>query len=424
MNVHESEKIAGLLNSNGYTKVSNMQMADIIVFNTCCIRDTAEKKILSKIGELKALKRKNKNLIIAIVGCMTQQEGKATSILNTYNYIDIILGSNNHLDLVKHINELSKKKKIVQIESLNNNNIIEDFPISRESKYKAFVNITYGCNNFCTYCIVPYVRGPEISRNPQKIIEEITGLLSNGIKEITLLGQNVNSYKFEDIDFNKLLIMIDNINVAKEFWIRFMTSHPKDLDENIITTIANSKHICNNIHLPLQSGSNKILNLMNRKYNREQYLNIIKIIRDKIPHCGITTDIMVGFPYETEEDFLDTLDMIEKAQFMNAFTFIYSQRKGTPASEMPQITTEIKKERIMKLIKKQNIISKNVSNEYVNNTYTAFVESYDHKNKILIARLKNGKQVNIKNDDISLLGYFVKIKIKNAGISALLGEVI
>ena len=172
MNVHESEKIAGLLSSNGYTKVSNMQMADIIVFNTCCIRDTAEKKILSKIGELKALKRKNKNLIIAIVGCMTQQEGKATSILNTYNYIDIILGSNNHLDLVKHINELSKKKKIVQIEDLNNNNIIEDFPIYRESKYKAFVNITYGCNNFCTYCIVPYVRGPEISRNPQRSLKK------------------------------------------------------------------------------------------------------------------------------------------------------------------------------------------------------------------------------------------------------------
>ncbi|HHX48977.1 MAG TPA: tRNA (N6-isopentenyl adenosine(37)-C2)-methylthiotransferase MiaB [Clostridiales bacterium] len=424
MNVHESEKISGLLNSHGYSKTYDIENADIIVFNTCCIRDTAEKKILSKIGDLKALKRKNKDLIIAIVGCMTQQKGKAENILKSYNYVDIILGSNNHLDLVKYINELPKKKKIIKIESLENNNLIENFPICRDSKYKAYVNITYGCNNYCTYCIVPYVRGSEISRDPEKIISEITNLLKNGVKEITLLGQNVNSYKFENVDFNKLLSMIDNIDVVENFWIRFMTSHPKDFNSEIIETIANSKHLCKSIHLPLQSGSNKILNLMNRKYTREQYLNIIKNIKDNIPNCGITTDIMVGFPYETEKDFLDTIDILEKAKFINAFTFVYSKRNGTPASEMPQISAEIKKDRIMRLIKKQNEIAKNLSNKYINNTYTAFVESYDNKNKHFITRLEDGKQVNINSSDKSILGTFVKVKIINAGISALLGEII
>lgn len=423
MNVHESEKIAGLLDANGFIKASKISNSDIIIFNTCCIRDSAEQKILSKIGELKSLKQKNKNLIIVVLGCMTQQKGKADTILKSHNFIDIILGTYNYTDLVKHIKNLRNGKKIVEVRKPDSS-IVENFHITRDFNHKAFVNITYGCNNYCSYCIVPYVRGVERSRSPEKIISEIIGLLKNGTKEITLLGQNVNSYKYLETDFNELLIMIDKIEHVNDFWIRFMTSHPKDLNNNIISTIANSKHICNSIHLPVQSGSNKILKLMNRKYTREKYLAIIDSIRKQIPDCGITTDIMVGFPEETEEDFLLTLDLVKKCKFLNAFTFVYSPRDGTPASQMTQVSPLTKKHRIMKLIEEQNIIAQQISHNYISKEYLALVESFDEKNKVLIARLKNGKLVHINSDNIKLIGNFINLRIIDGGISSLTGVII
>lgn len=427
MNVHESEKIAGILENRQYVRTLIINEADIIVFNTCCIRDTAEQKIYAKIGELKALKRINKSLIIAIVGCMTQQKNKSTELIERYNFVDIVLGTSNYLDLGMYIDKLlerraNKRGKIIDIKDIDHNIINEEFYIKRDSNVKAFVNIMYGCNNFCTYCIVPYVRGRERSRDFNKIIDEVKGLIKNGIKEITLLGQNVNSYFYKGVDFNKLLQWIDEIE--GDFSVFFMTSHPKDFDSKIINTIANSKHITHNVHLPIQSGSNRILELMNRHYTVEKYIDIVKKIRQEMPDCGITTDIMVGFPGETESDFQQTIEVVKQIKFNNAFTFVYSQRNGTPASKMKQVDEVIKKTRIMKLIDVQNSISEDIASTYLNKTYKVLVDSYNENIRLLHGKLFDGKQVNINSSDKRLLGKFVSVRISNAGVSALTGDII
>ena len=385
MNLHESEKISGILSGMGMSAVNEPENADVVVFNTCCIRDTAERRALGNIGKMKELKKKNKNLLIVVTGCMTQQNGFAENMKERYQYVDVILGTHNISDLENQIRiRLEKKKRVAAV--LDTDGYIDDetTPVTRTSFPNAWVNINYGCNNFCTYCIVPYVRGRERSRDMKSIISECEKLIKDGYKEITLLGQNVNSYgndvPDENVNFANLLREVAKID--GKFRIRFMTSHPKDLTEDVVKAIRDNDKICNNIHLPIQAGSNSVLKNMNRRYTREHYLGLIDMIRRYLPDCGITTDIMVGFPYETEEDFLDTMDIVEKVRFSTAFTFIYSVRKGTKAAEMPQIPYEIKQNRIKRLIARQNEITEEISKDYVGNVYEILVEGMQETLKL------------------------------------------
>lgn len=426
MNVHESEKMAGILSSLGYAPTDSEEDADIIVFNTCAIRDTAEQHALGQIGAVKPLKKRNKNLIVVVAGCMSEQEGAAETLKKKFPFIDIVLGTSNIHTLGEKIGLLLEKgKKTVEILHLNTPEIVEETPIYRTSKPNAWVNIMYGCNNFCSYCIVPYVRGRERSRDPYKIIEEVRGLLEEGYKEITLLGQNVNSYMpFSDgsWDFKRLIGEIAAL--PYKFRLRFMTSHPKDFDEELVDVIKKYPNICNNIHLPVQSGSNAVLKVMNRRYTRERYLELVEMIKAKLPNVGITTDIMVGFPGETEEDFAETMDLVRKCRFSIAFTFIYSVRRGTLAEKMEQIPYKIKQERIKKLIELQNTITKEESVKYIGNTYEILAEDLSPKAEgSLVGRTESGRLVTFKAEKC-LLGKFVNVKISEARSASLFGEVI
>ncbi len=350
MNVHESEKLAGILENIGYQPCEKREEADIIVFNTCAIREGAEDRVFGNVGNLKKLKKKNKNLIIAVCGCMTQKEDSAQKLLNTFPFVDIVLGTFNMTKLGYFIEAVKKGR---QIEILDEGEIDEVLPYKRTSGDNAWVNIMQGCNNFCTYCIVPYVKGREKSRKEENILKEIKEILKEGkYKKITLLGQNVNSYGKDlnpEVSFSKLLK--DICALDGDFTLSFMTSHPKDLTDDVIDTIAKEDKIEKYIHLPAQSGNNRILKLMNRKYTREKYLEIINKIRAKIPNCRITSDFIVGFPSETEEEFNDTLSLVEQVKYDSIFAFMFSSRSGTVAEKMDgQIPESEKKRRVNKLL--------------------------------------------------------------------------
>ncbi len=436
MNVHESEKIAGILEKMGYTDCPEGENADVIVFNTCCIRDTAERRALGNIGVTKAEKKRNPNLILAVVGCMPQQDGVAESLKEKYPYVDIVLGTRNiselEAEIVKVKTSRAKVKKrgykkyrcydVVQPE--NYLEIDENTPQTRTSFPNAWINIIYGCNNFCTYCIVPYVRGREVSRDMQSVLDEVKDCVNKGYKEITLLGQNVNSYgndvADEKVNFANLLREIDKIE--GKFRVRFMTSHPKDLSDDIIDAMAKSDKICCNLHLPVQAGSDKVLANMNRRYDRAKYLSVIEKLRAAMPNIGITTDIMVGFPTETEEDFQDTLDLVEKVRYSNAFTFIYSPRKGTPAAKMTQIPYAVKQDRIARLIKLQNKITKEISETYINNVYEVLCEDIAPKHEGMVCgRTESGRLVTFEGtkDDI---GKFFNVRIDVSRSASLFGH--
>ena len=420
MNIHDSEKIAGILRDMGYDECNSPEEADVVVFNTCCIRETAEKKIYGHIGQMKKLKRKKPNLIVAVCGCMSQQEGASEHIRQSYPFVDVVLGTGN-LNMLRQGIENAGRQRLFNTDFCCVRE--EDFPQYRTSYPNAWVNINYGCNNFCTYCIVPYVRGRERSRRPEDILAEVKGLLNDGYKEITLLGQNVNSYgkDIEGASFASLLREIGKL--PGKFRLRFMTSHPKDLTQDIIDAVAEHKNICNNVHLPVQSGSSRILKAMNRRYDRENYLALVERIKECIPDVGITTDIMVGFPGETEEDFCDTLDLVRKAQFSSAFCFVYSPRKGTPASLMPQIDDAVKKDRITRLLACQNEVTKRISKTMVGKRYEVLVEGNNFRYKdTMCGRTESGRLVNFKCDS-SLVGKFVTVKIERASSATLWGVV-
>lgn len=350
MNVHESEKIAGILENLGYSEATAREEADIIVFNTCAIREGAEDRVFGNVGNLKKLKKRNKDLIIAVCGCMTQKEQTAQKLLSTFPFVDIVIGTFNLSNLGYYIESVKKGR---QMEVWQEGEIDEALPYKRTSGDNAWVNIMQGCNNFCTYCIVPYVRGREKSREEENILKEIRDIVKEGkYKKITLLGQNVNSYGktlAKPISFSKLLH--DICEIEGDFTISFMTSHPKDLTDDVIDVIANEPKIEKYIHLPAQSGNNRILQKMNRRYTREKYLSLIKAIRDKIPSCRITSDFIVGFPTETEEEFNDTYTLVEEVRFDSIFAFMYSPREGTVASNMEgQGSEEVKHERVNKLL--------------------------------------------------------------------------
>jgi len=424
MNEEDSEKLSGMLIPMGYKKTVDKETADIIIFNTCCVRENAEQKVDGNIGALKNMKKERPNLIIAVMGCMMQQEGMAKHIITKFPFVDIIIGTHNEYKFPEYLKRIQGgESSIVQIWD-KEENIIEGIPIDRESKIKGFVTIMYGCNNFCTYCIVPYVRGRERSRTPEDIISEIETLVAEGYKEITLLGQNVNSYGkglIPEMNFAGLLRSVNTIENLER--IRFMTSHPKDLSIEVIEVISESDKICEQVHLPVQSGSTNLLKKMNRHYDREQYLVLIKNIKNIIPNVALSTDIIVGFPGETEEDFAETLSLMEKVKFDLVFMYIYSKRKGTPADEMlDQIPEKIKHERFNRLIEVVNRNAKEKNVEYVGKIVEVLVEGYSkNDDSKLTGRTRTGKLVNFEGN-FKAIGDLVSVQITNARSFSLNGE--
>ncbi len=416
MNEHDSEKLEGFLTQMGYGKTDDRKNADLIIFNTCCVRENAELKVYGKLGALKHLKRKNEDLIIAVCGCMMQQDHVVKYIQKTYPHVDLIFGTHNLHNFPFLLEKtLNHKEAIVDVWS-EEGEIIEGLPVNRRYGIKSFVNIMYGCNNFCSYCIVPYTRGRERSREISEIISEINDLVSKGSKEVMLLGQNVNSYGKtleNEVDFADLLEEVVKVPGIER--IRYMTSHPKDLSDKLIDTMVKYSKICNHIHLPLQAGSNKVLKEMNRKYSKEDYLKIVESIKEKIPGISITTDIIIGFPNETEEDFKETLEVAKLVEFDSAFTFLYSIREGTPAAKIAgQVPDDVKKDRFQRLKKQIDTIAYKNNQRLLHQEVSVLVEGKSKKNdEILTGRTQTSKTVNFPGEP-SLIGKLVTVKITAA----------
>lgn len=425
MNAHDSESLAGILEIMGYAPAQAREEADIIVFNTCCVRENAENRIKGNIGAVKPLKEKRPDLITVVCGCMTQQPGVAESLKKTFGFIDIVMGSGCVHKLPELLLEVLSGRRTAPLLSGPNEAITEHTPVKRVRKESAYINIMYGCNNFCSYCIVPYVRGRERSRRSEDILEEARALAGDGCLEIVLLGQNVNSYGKDsgEISFAQLLRRLDKIDGIKR--ISFMTSHPKDLSEELIDAMAQCEHVSNQLHLPVQSGSDRILRLMNRKYTRAHYMDLVRSIREHIPDIGLSTDLIVGFPGETDEDFEDTLSLCREIGFASAFTFIYSKRSGTPAASMPeQVPLKIKRERIMKLIEVVEEGALRVSQNYLGKEYEVLVESLSRRSgSMLSGRTSCGRTVTFKGEP-SLIGSFANVKITQIKKNTLAGELI
>ena len=423
MNVHESEKIAGILREKGYsTPVESEEEADIIVFNTCCIRENAENHAFGNIGNLKKLKKRKKELIVAVGGCMAQEEGKAQLLKEKFPFIDIIFGTHNVAELGALIDALREKRK-KQVSVLPERTETEDHVTPVRTSYpNAWVNITYGCNNFCTYCIVPYVRGRERSRRAEVILEEVESLVKEGYKEITLLGQNVNSYNSDGQGGMSFPELLDRCaRIEGKFRLRFMTSHPKDFTKELALVMQKHDKICNLLHLPVQAGSDRILALMNRRYTREKYMSEIRMLRELIPNCAVTTDLIVGFPTETEEDFLQTLSLVKEADFSSAFTFVYSPRTGTKAAQMEgRIPEEVSKERIMRLVDAVNENTRLKSLEYVGKVTEILCEDYDEKKGLYLGRNESGRMGYFASDK-NVIGEFVDLNVERANGISLFG---
>ncbi|MEX1307292.1 MAG: tRNA (N6-isopentenyl adenosine(37)-C2)-methylthiotransferase MiaB [Eubacteriales bacterium] len=425
MNSHESEKVEGMLGGMGYIKGDAAETADVLVVNTCCVRESAESKIVSNIGALRKLKKKRPNMVIIVCGCMTQQKDLSKRMFQRFNHVNIIIGTQNmHRipDFLEETLETGKRKLEIEADQLK---VYEDIPVKRYNKPFAFVNIMYGCDNYCAYCIVPYVRGGERSRKPEKILEEIDRLAEQGYKEITLLGQNVNSYGKgldEPYDFARLLTEIEKRDAIKR--VRFMTSHPKDLSDDLIEVIKNRKSVCNHIHLPVQSGSSRVLKLMNRKYDRAHYLDVVEKLKKASPDIAITTDIIVGFPGETEEDFLETISLVEKVGFDSSYTFKYSKRSGTKAEKMDgHLDEETKTDRIMRLLEVTNQLTYDTHKTMVGKTCEVLVEG-EHKDRgQMFGRSDGFKLVNFEGSP-DLKGQFVQVKITKAMKNSVFGELV
>lgn len=424
MNIHESEKIAGILRRMGYESAKELSEADIIVFNTCCIRENAENHAFGNIGALKKLKKQKPDLLIVVGGCMTQEKGKTEILKKKFPFIDVMFGTLNLEDLETLIRrKKAQKKKVIEIRE-KEGEIVEFTDAYRTSYPNAWVNIVYGCNNFCSYCIVPYVRGRERSRNPENIIREVKELVAQGYKEITLLGQNVNSYGSDgktDCTFAQLLDAVASID--GEFRLRFMTSHPKDFNEDVVKVMKKHPKICRLVHLPVQSGSNTILSAMNRRYTREKYLEGIKMLRSYLPEAEVTTDIIVGFPGEMEEDYLQTEALVKEVDFASAFTFVYSPREGTKAATMDgQISEDVQKDRIMRLVELVNAQTRKKSEKYVGKEIEILCEDYDEKKGLYMGRDEFGRMGYFPCEH-NCIGEFVWVKITKANGISLFGEI-
>jgi tRNA-2-methylthio-N6-dimethylallyladenosine synthase len=427
MNESDSEKLSGIMMDMGFIEAEDIYSADFVIFNTCCVREGAEQKVYGHLGDMKKLKEEKPELKLALCGCMAQQERVVEKLKKSYKNVDMVFGTHNFHELPRlYYENITHNKRIYEIRDIDGL-IVEEIPQKRVDKYRAYISIMYGCNNFCSYCIVPYVRGRERSRKHETILDEVRELVKDGYKEITLLGQNVNSYgntKAEDYSFADLLRAVNDID--GKFRIRFMTSHPKDMSEDTILAIKECEKICNHIHLPFQAGSTNILKEMNRNYKKEDYLALIKLIKNIIPGITFTTDVIVGFPGETEEDFRDTLDIIEKIRFNNAYMFIYSPREGTPAMKLTDDTSESeKKSRFQRLLDKQHEISRELNEMDEGKVFEILVEGFSKKDKsYMCGRTESNKIINFRSENEGLQGSFVKVKVIEAKTWHLEGELI
>ncbi len=426
MNEHDSEVLAGMLEAIGYVPADSIEKASIILLNTCCVRETAENKVFSLLGRLRRQKQKNPDLIIGVCGCMPQQENMAERIARLFSHVNLIFGTHNAHQLPELLSRAAENKKTVR-EIWDSAGVThEGRPVKRKDGVRAWVTITYGCNNFCTYCIVPFVRGREKSREQNDIKSEVTGLVGEGYKEIVLLGQNVNSYGKDlapNHDFASLLRCLEGINGLER--IRYMTSHPRDFNDSLISTIAGLSKVCEHFHLPIQAGSNRILKKMNRGYTREQYLDLIKRIRSCVPLSSITTDIMVGFPGEDDNDFNDTVDLVRQVRFDSAYTFIYNTRPGTPASVMKgQVPEAVKKDRIQSLIKLQNEISLEKNIEEIGRCQDVLVEGESKKKPGFLYGRNRGNKIVLFPGDEALKRKTVRVRITGSRMAHLSGQIV
>ena len=420
MNAHDSETIAGMLEQMGMTEAAAREDADFVLYNTCCVRENAERRALGNVGWLKELKKVKPELIVGVCGCMVQQDGMAQKLIKRYPFVDIAFGTHNLPELPGMFKKLLDSRERVVSVLDTDGMIAEGLPVKRAGGLMAYVTIMYGCDNFCSYCIVPYVRGRERSRLPEDIQREIEQLKTEGVKEIMLLGQNVNSYAGGGIDFAELLRRVDDIGIER---VRFMTSHPKDLSDRLIDVMANSKHICHQLHLPVQHGSNRVLSAMNRCYTREHYLGVVKRLRDAMPDIGLTTDLIVGFPGETEEDFNQTIDLVRQVRYDSAYTFIYSPRQGTVAAEMPnQVDEETAKRRIHELIAVQEQITAETYAAQVGHVENVLCEGVSARSERQITgRTQRGITVNF-DGSADMVGSVVPVMITGAGHNTLKGK--
>lgn len=423
MSERDAETLTAISTQKGYTPTKDLEEADLIIINTCCVRESAENKIIGKIGQLKKYKKKNPSLRIAVSGCMVQQPGIIDKLKKRASHVDIWTGTFDMENFEKMIETANLGQKAVQIseKAVKTSEVV---PLAGKGKLRVTQNIMYGCDNFCAYCIVPYVRGRERSRPIQEVLEEIRELVASGSREITLLGQNVNSYGKQDgfdYDFADLLAKADKIDGLQR--IRFMTSHPKDLSDKLIKTISQGDKICEHIHLPFQAGSNRVLEAMNRNYTREFYLERVESILREIPEVRLTTDIIVGFPGETEEDFEQTLDLVNKVHFSQAFTFMFSKRSGTAAADLPdQIPLEVKKFRLQKLIELQNARSLSWRQQMIGRSYEILVEGTSKTEKKLLTGRTRGNEVVVFEGSDNMTGKMVSVKVISANSWTLFGE--
>ena len=424
-NDNDSERIKGMLDEMGFSFTENEDEADFILYNTCAVREGAEMRVLGNIGALKRVKEKRPELIVGICGCMMQQESMSKRIKSKFKHVTVVFGTHSLYTFpeIMYRAVCENERVIHRVES--DGRLAEDIPVYRKNSASAWVSIMYGCNNFCSYCIVPYVRGRERSREPEDVIAEIKSLASEGVKEVTLLGQNVNSYGKDlerNIDFADLLLMADKVDGIKR--IRFVTSHPKDMTDKLIATLPEVSKLCSQIHLPFQAGSNRILKEMNRGYTKERYLELAQKIREVMPDASFTTDIIVGFPGETEEDFYETIDVIKKVRFDSVFSFIYSKRGGTPAAKMEnQVPEEIKHKYFDILLDVQNKISREINETYRDKVEEIMVEGLSKNNdEMMCGRTSGGKIVNFPKDDALKNGDFINVKITKISTWSLMGE--
>lgn len=424
MNEHDSEVMTGMLLEKGFEAVKDRKDADILIINTCSVRDNADKRFFGTLGALKKRKKENPNLIMCVCGCMMQQQHVIDTLKQKYPWVDVVFGTHNIHQFPELLeNVINEKKKQISVWD-EGGEIVEGLPAKRLHENKALVNIMFGCNNFCTYCIVPYTRGRERSRHPEDILKEVRNLVADGVKEIMLLGQNVNSYKGADgVDFADLIYMLNEVEGLER--IRFMTPHPKDLSDKLIQAYVDCDKLCKNIHLPVQSGSSRVLKEMNRRYTREQYLELVRKLKEAVPHITISTDIIVGFPGETEEDFEETLNLVRTVRYDSAFTFLYSIRKGTPAEKYEnQVPEEVKHERFNRLVDLVNTISAEKNALYKGTVQQVLVEGSSARNsKTLAGRTDGFKLVNFPGSK-DMIGKTIDIEITEGKTFSLEGKVV
>ena len=423
MNIADAERMEGQLQGAGYMRTEETADADIILINTCCVRETAEDKVYGKIGEIKKIKEKNPKLIFGIAGCMAQKEGD--NLMRRAPHIDFVLGTGKVQELTRIIAEIAAEHTSVVDVALSGSEIAENLPVARGGKFSAWVPIMYGCNNYCTYCIVPYVRGRERSRSPEEVVAEVQRAVAEGYREVTLLGQNVNSYgkDHKAADFADLLRMVDEVEGIRR--VRFMTSHPKDIGDKLIDTIKNGTHICEHIHLPVQYGSSRILKAMNRGYTVERYRERALRVRESLPEASLTTDLIVGFPGETDEDFAEMLSFLRDMRYDSAYTFLYSKRSGTPAATMAeQVPDDVKHERLNALMEAQNTISREINEQLLGRTLEVMVEGASKNDPTVWSGRTRTNKIVLFPHGAEQEGDFVQVRVTQPQTWVLKGEIV